>query len=156
MSKDSHAGHFSGHNIPFGIASSVEHPEPQPVTRIQDTVIYLRDIAASGLFSGIPNFTLEALRGPTLNGFAALPTSVHQAVRRSIQQKFMEHGLAGFPRCSKEDITQTTMHVPVEIRDFTGILPSYLTKASSSLKHLCRYIVLTSARKKCRSYNHGK
>jgi len=38
--------HFSINNIPFGIASSLSHPQKAVVTRFEDTVIFLDDLAA--------------------------------------------------------------------------------------------------------------
>jgi fumarylacetoacetase len=147
MFKDSYAGHFSGQNVPFGIASSAEHPEPQPVTRLQNTVIFLKDLYKSGLLSGIPNLPSEALESPTLNSFAALPTTVHRAVRHIVQKLYQEQGLSGFPEMSKEDLSQTTMHLPVDIRDFTGTfnIPPPL-RLAPFLKLRCRYIVLAFPR----------
>jgi len=38
------ADHFSIANIPYGIASSSQHPRPFPVTRLQDNVFFLNDL----------------------------------------------------------------------------------------------------------------
>jgi fumarylacetoacetase len=38
--------HFSINNIPFGIASSVSHPQRTVATRLEDTVIFLDELAS--------------------------------------------------------------------------------------------------------------
>ncbi|RGP60612.1 hypothetical protein FSPOR_10579 [Fusarium sporotrichioides] len=107
--------HFSDKNIPFGIASSAAHKNPQAVTRLGNTVIFLNDLV-DDLFKGI-----EGLAGvfnqPTLNTFAALPRSVHQDVRKQIQSTHQNNGLDGFSS-GKEDANAVTMHLPMEIKDF--------------------------------------
>ncbi|KAF4420557.1 hypothetical protein F53441_14376, partial [Fusarium austroafricanum] len=55
---------------------------------------------------------------PTLNSFAGLPKTVHQHVRKEIQQAFQQNTLGGFPSSSKEDVEAVTMHLPMEIKDF--------------------------------------
>ena len=44
-----HAHHFGIDNIPYGIASSSKHP-PSVATRLQDSVIFLGQVAQKGLF----------------------------------------------------------------------------------------------------------
>lgn len=56
----------------------------------------------------------------TLNGYAALPKSVHTAVRATLRSVLGESGLDGLPENSKADITTVKMHLPVEILGFTG------------------------------------
>src|ERR1700761_5796386 len=46
--------HFSINNIPFGIGSSVNHPVPQCLTRLERTIIFLGVLQQSGAFSHVP------------------------------------------------------------------------------------------------------
>ena len=77
-----YASHFGLNNIPFGIASSDLHPNPQSVTRFEDNVIFLADIEALQEIKDLPPNTLSQ---PTLNDLAALPRSIHQEIRTHLQ-----------------------------------------------------------------------
>ncbi|KAF4339638.1 fumarylacetoacetate hydrolase [Fusarium beomiforme] len=111
------AHHFTEKNIPFGIASSGTHKNPQAVTRLENTVVFLNDLV-DHLFKSIDGLPLGVFSEPTLNSFAALSKTVHQNVRKQIQQTYQQGGLDGFPSHSKEDVKAVTMHLPVEIKDF--------------------------------------
>ncbi|CAF3516306.1 hypothetical protein FGSG_04968 [Fusarium graminearum PH-1] len=113
MTSADYSHHFSDKNIPFGIASSAAHENPQAVTRLGNTVIFLNDLTKDLLkdIEGVFN-------QPTLNAFAALPRSVHQDVRKQIQSAHQKNGLDGFSSASKEDVSAVTMHLPMEIKDF--------------------------------------
>ncbi|KAH7182561.1 uncharacterized protein B0J16DRAFT_288711 [Fusarium flagelliforme] len=117
MATTDFSNHFSEKNIPFGIASSVTHKEPQAVTRLGNTVIFLQDLV-NELFKDVEGLTAGVLSQPTLNAFAALPKTVHQNVRTQIQSAYQKGGLDAFPAGSKEDISAVTMHLPMEIKDF--------------------------------------
>lgn len=123
MTPPNYAHHFSLKNIPFGIASSKKHVTPQVVTRIENTVIFLNDLAQAGYFKEV-NWTGVSdgvFAESTLNSFAALPKSITGAVRLIIQEVIGERGLASLPSESTEDVPTVTMHMPVEVRDFTGM-----------------------------------
>ncbi|KAF5002131.1 hypothetical protein FGRMN_614 [Fusarium graminum] len=111
------AHHFSEKNIPFGIASSESHKSPQAVTRLGNTVIFLHDLV-EGTFKDVKDLPEGVFNQPTLNTFAALPKTVHQHVRKQIQEVYEQDGLDGFPGASKEDLEAVTMHLPMEIKDF--------------------------------------
>ncbi|KAL6912781.1 hypothetical protein FSHL1_010464 [Fusarium sambucinum] len=113
MSTADFSHHFSDKNIPFGIASSATHTNPQAVTRLGNTVVFLSDVE----FKGVEGLT-GVFSQPTLNAFAALPKSVYQDVRKQIQSAHQKNGLDDFPSGSKEDISAVTMHLPMEIKDF--------------------------------------
>ncbi|VZH97278.1 unnamed protein product [Fusarium fujikuroi] len=117
MAATDFAHHFTEKNIPFGIASSESHNTPQAVTRLGNTVIFLSDLVEQ-LFKDVEGLSRGVFNEETLNSFAALPKTVHQNVRKQIQQAHRHKGLDGFPTSSKEDITAVTMHLPVEIKDF--------------------------------------
>ncbi|KAH7258471.1 hypothetical protein B0J15DRAFT_445764 [Fusarium solani] len=117
--------HFSQGNIPFGIASSAKHQDPQAVTRLGNTVIFLADLQDNGLFSSLPK---EVFKQGTLNEFAALPRSKSVEVRQKIQDVFRQDGMGGFPSTAQEDVSSVKMHLPVEIKDFSDF--------SCSLEHV--------------------
>jgi len=55
-----YASHFSIRNIPFGIASSKDHRHQSAATRIEDTVVFLDELAKNGLLSSLPASAIEA------------------------------------------------------------------------------------------------
>ncbi|KFY28338.1 hypothetical protein V491_00520 [Pseudogymnoascus sp. VKM F-3775] len=112
------ASHFSAHNIPFGIASSEGHPRRSAATRLENTVIYLDELAKHDLLSSLPKEALDAFSHVDLNGFAALPKSIHQQTRAALQSLFKEP-LASLPAGCTDKLNNVTMHLPVSSRDFT-------------------------------------
>ncbi|KAI8715260.1 Fumarylacetoacetase [Fusarium sp. LHS14.1] len=117
--------HFSDENIPFGIASSDKHHDPQAVTRLGNTVLFLADLQDNGLFGDLPK---NVFKQSTLNEFAALPRSKSVEVRKKIQDVFRQGGIEGFLSTAQEDVSLVTMHLPVEIKDFSDF--------SCSLEHV--------------------
>lgn len=129
MTSTGYAGHFSDRNIPFGIASSPGHPQPQAATRIGNSVIFLADLANAGAFARVAGLPVGALAEPTLNTFAALPQAVHIAVRTTVRSRWREGGgLSLLPPGSVEDVGAVTMHLPVHVSDFADF--------SCSLEHV--------------------
>jgi fumarylacetoacetase len=109
-----YASHFGLSNIPFGIASSAQHSKPQCATRYEDDVIFLADIVQD--LGDIQDLPKDVFKQPTLNEFAALPRSVHQAVRERVQQLLKSSGIAS---SAIEPIADVTMHLPVQCNDFS-------------------------------------
>lgn len=107
-----YSSHFGINNIPFGIASSKAHPSPSIVSRYEDNVIFLEDLDAQLESTGVPS---TILKHSSLNGFAALPRSVHQAVRQQLAKLIND----GLPAQVQEHISAVSMHIPVEVGDFT-------------------------------------
>ncbi|KAJ1323515.1 fumarylacetoacetase [Microdochium nivale] len=130
MSDPSYAHHFSERNIPFGIGSSARFMSPQPVTRLQNTVISLSALHSHGFFSDISAAELAptVLTSTTLNQFAALPKNIHRAVQQAIRDAYSQKGLDAFPEETKENLGHVTLHLPVQIGDFTDF--------SCSLEHV--------------------
>ncbi|KAJ4506707.1 hypothetical protein HRR86_007536 [Exophiala dermatitidis] len=118
MATSTYASHFSDSNIPFGIASSERHPEPQVVTRLADSVLFLADLEAHGLFSSIQELPKNVFKRSELNAFAALGRSISKAVRHTIQNAIRSRGVESFPRTSVEDVAAVTMHLPIHVSDF--------------------------------------
>lgn len=122
MAADSdYADHFSHQNIPFGIASSVAHPSPQSVTRIENNVIFLSDLTTSGLLQDVEGLNLEVLEKSSLNALAALPAQTRTELRHAVQAVLRQNGLAGLPESCVERLGEVTMHLPMDIGDFTGM-----------------------------------
>jgi fumarylacetoacetase len=112
---DHYASHFSINNIPYGIASSQRYSEPQCVTRIENKVIFLAYVAGQAVFEGLSPSLVEIFLQPTLNSFAALSQEVQSKVRRAIQEAYKQDQL----KDAFEDIQNVTLHLPVQIGDFT-------------------------------------
>uniref|UniRef100_A0A8H7NL73 Fumarylacetoacetase n=1 Tax=Bionectria ochroleuca TaxID=29856 RepID=A0A8H7NL73_BIOOC len=118
MSAPDFSEHFSVWNIPFGIASSESHNPAQVVTRIGNSVIFVFDLATSGLFSEINGLDSGIFQRSSLNEFASYPKWTRVAVRETIQRSFGAKGLSGFPEGSTEDISAVTLHLPIQPGDF--------------------------------------
>ena len=112
-----YASHFGIANIPFGIASSQQHPTPQCVTRFEDTVIFLADISSLQEEEELKNaLPPNIFSQPTLNAFAALPRTTHRAVRTHLQTLLKSPGI---PDSALEPLSSIRMHLPVRSGDFT-------------------------------------
>jgi fumarylacetoacetase len=109
-----YASHFGINNIPFGIASSPQHPTPQCVSRFEDTVLFLADIPS--LHQEIDALPPNTLTQPTLNNLAALPRSVHQQLRQKIQTLLQTSSI---PSSALEPLASIRMYLPVRSPDFT-------------------------------------
>lgn len=107
-----YSSHFGITNIPFGIATSNSRPTPTCVSRFEDDVIFLSQLQADLSIQGLPANTFSQ---SSLNEFAALPRSVQQEVRRKLQDAISK----GVPKDAKEHISSVTMHLPVQVGDFT-------------------------------------
>ncbi|PMD39408.1 Fumarylacetoacetase [Hyaloscypha variabilis F] len=107
--------HFSINNIPFGIASSSSHPDKAAATRFEDTVIFLDELAK--YHSSLSSSTVSTFSLETLNSFAALPKSQHAETRKWIQSHLTN--IASLPPSTKSPISETTLHLPLSIGDFT-------------------------------------
>ena len=107
-----YSSHFGINNIPFGIASSKSQPSPTCVTRFEDEVIFLSRLDK---YIDVPGLPSNIFQRSSLNEFAALPRSVQQDVRKSIQNIITQ----SVPETAKEHISSVTMHLPVQVGDFT-------------------------------------
>jgi fumarylacetoacetase len=112
---DTYSSHFGVNNIPYGIASSAKHPNPQCTTRIGDNVIFLADLANQGAFENIAASLADLFLQPTLNAFAAQSRDVHTKVRVAIQKVYEDKSFSS----AYEDVATVTLHLPVHIGDFT-------------------------------------
>lgn len=110
-----YGSHFGLENIPFGIASSAQHTNAQCVSRYKDDMIFLADLV--DLFGNIEGLPVRIFAQSALNDFAALPRTVHQAVRKHLQDA-LKSG-QGLPQTAIESISAVTMHLPVACGDFS-------------------------------------
>ncbi|GFF32142.1 fumarylacetoacetate hydrolase [Aspergillus udagawae] len=128
MTSSAYSHHFSINNLPFGVVSSSQHPQPQCATRLSNTVIFLGDLERAGLFRQVTGLPRGAFDNPTLNAFAALDKRVHKQVRQALQSALQGFGDENLPTGSTEPITAVRMHLPVSIPAFTDF--------SCSLNHV--------------------
>ncbi|KAL2816192.1 hypothetical protein BDW59DRAFT_177430 [Aspergillus cavernicola] len=122
MASLNYSHHFSLNNLPYGIASSPTHPQ-QCATRLHNSAIFLSTLQQCGFFSQVSSLPNSVFANATLNEYAALPKSVHSAVRTHLQS-----ALDSLPQNAKADITTVTMHLPISIPGFTDF--------STSLNHV--------------------
>ena len=113
---------FSIYNIPFGIGSTVS--SPFVCTRIGDQVVNLYALAQTGFFEGLVK-DIEVFNQNKLNPFIALGKSVTNEVRLRLQETFSN---ANSPLKNLRGIfspfRSVSMHVPVEIGDYTDFYSS--------------------------------
>ncbi|KAF3032497.1 hypothetical protein E8E12_003523 [Didymella heteroderae] len=112
---DPYTSHFGINNIPYGIASSAKRTQPQAVTRIDDDVIFLAELAGHESFKSISADLQALLSQPTLNAFAAQSQDVQSRVRTAIQDACQNK----IHTSSSENIKDVTLHLPVAVGDFT-------------------------------------
>lgn len=87
-------------------------------------MIFLHDLADDGLFNTVDGLPENVFARPVLNDFAALPRSCHRSVRAVLLETYQKQGLEGFLAKSRQGADSVAMHLPVEIRDFSGNTPS--------------------------------
>jgi fumarylacetoacetase len=115
-----YASHFGINNIPYGIANSTRRPISQCVTRIDDTVIFLAELADEVFFGDLSDELSIIFRDETLNRFAALSKETHARVRNAIQETYQSKKLGH----TTEPIQDVKLHLPVRIGDFTDFSAS--------------------------------
>lgn len=121
--------HFSLANIPFGVISTPQVPEPHTAIAIGDYALDLHVFAQQNGFSALSTIQphQKVFSHTTLNGFAALGRPVHRVVREYLQSVLLENG--PFPEVlQKNDQLQKAaliplkdckMHLPMKINDYT-------------------------------------
>lgn len=118
---------FPIQNIPFGICSAPGIP-PHPCTRIGDQVISLRALAEDGLLNGIGMDT-AVFAAPVLNPLMQYgKAGVRRLRERLIDLLRHDNGeLRDHPDAVRKavlPIAAATMHLPVEIGDYTDFYSS--------------------------------
>ncbi len=116
---------FSIHNLPFGIFDPADGLGPRPGIAIGDQIIDLGAAAAAGLFSRM-RFDKKVFRQKSLNAFIALGRPVTSRIRQKVQADLCDP--SGILKRSFEKIFHNrltaTMHLPVEIGDYTDFYSS--------------------------------
>ena len=132
---------FSLANIPFGIISTAANSSHRPAIAIGAHVLDLAVFASEGGFSNLGDLSGEQLgvfSEPTLNAFAALGRASHRAVRKYLQNVFLEETpypeilrdnealrraalipLAAAGDEEDDDGAGVQMHLPLAIGDYT-------------------------------------
>ncbi|KAL4953263.1 hypothetical protein BDW69DRAFT_200273 [Aspergillus filifer] len=128
MTSPAYSHHFSLKNLPYGVASSPAHGK-QCATRLLNTVIFLGALQERGFFQDVFELPEDVFKNATLNEFAALPKSVHVAVRACLQNRLRDmDGIDIVPMDARADISAVTLHLPITIPAFTDF--------SNSLNHV--------------------
>ncbi|KAF2170592.1 hypothetical protein M409DRAFT_64274 [Zasmidium cellare ATCC 36951] len=114
--------HFGIGNIPFGVASHAENTRPTCVTRYGDSVIFLSKLADLSTHKDLK----AALDQSSLNNFAAFAKPSQLTVRKHIQDAIRrDETLSALPKDAVKHISEVTMHLPVEVGDFTDFSCSH-------------------------------
>ena len=121
--------HFSLHNIPFGIISTPQNPQPRAATAIGDHALDLHEFSQQNGFSALSVIQphQKAFSQSTLNAFAALGRPIHRVVREYLQSVLLENG--PFPDILQNNqqlqqnvlmpLKDCKMHLPMFINDYT-------------------------------------
>ena len=121
--------HFSLHNLPFGIISTTNNPEPHPAVAIGEHALDLHVFTQQSGFSALSIIQphQNVFNQPTLNSFAALGRPVHRVVREYLQSILLESG--PFPdvlqnnqqlqKAALVPLKECKMHLPMHINDYT-------------------------------------
>ncbi|KAK3725134.1 hypothetical protein LTR37_000645 [Vermiconidia calcicola] len=121
--------HFSLHNIPFGIISTPDTPEPHAAVAIGEYALDLQVFSQQNGFSALSIIQphQKVFSEPTLNAFAALGRPIHRVVREYLQSVFLDNG--PFPDVLEKNeqlrkaallpLKDCKMHLPMFIHDYT-------------------------------------
>lgn len=110
---------FSLHNLPYGIFSTKENPNPRAGVRLGDQVIDLAMLDAGKVFGRQFGFFADA----TLNRFMAAGRGVWQDVRGRLTQLLGEEQDA-LKKEALISIRDVQMHLPAAIGDYTDFYAS--------------------------------
>ena len=121
--------HFSLHNLPFGVISTPQTPEPHPGVAVGAHALDLQVFAQQNGFSALSTIQphQKVFSESSLNAFAALGRPVHRVVREYIQSVLLDNG--PFPdvlqkneqlqKASLVPVKDCKMHLPMRINDYT-------------------------------------
>ncbi|KAJ1657707.1 hypothetical protein IWQ61_002942 [Dispira simplex] len=128
--KDSH---FPLQNLPYGIFSTAERPEPRVGVAIGEFILDLVVIAQVGLFDEyVPELKGQAYKvfaQDSLNGFMALGRPVWRATRGALQKMLavdcpILQGNDAVKEAALVPQTKARMHLPARIGDYTDFYAS--------------------------------
>ncbi len=118
---------FSIHNLPFGIFSTTQQPEPRVGVAIGEHILDLAFAADMAVFDAfLPYKQRDVFRRSHLNEFIRLGRPVWQQVRQALQDELTNaesllHKMADEALIRQAD---ATMHLPVQIGDYTDFYSS--------------------------------
>eukprot|EP00842_Homolaphlyctis_polyrhiza_P005981 jgi/Hompol1/6384/HPOL_000768-RA len=125
---------FPIENIPFGVISTHENPNPRAATAIGDFAVDLSVLANAGLFDGplLAAHAKHVFSQPTLNAFMALGRPTWREARHKLQALLAADGDASAPLRSNKDLrdaaiiplTKVKTHLPCFIGDYTDFYAS--------------------------------
>ncbi|KAK1754012.1 hypothetical protein QBC47DRAFT_385413 [Echria macrotheca] len=127
---------FSLANIPFGIISTSDEPDPHVAVAIGIYVLDLKVLAANidlpKIFTSLANHP-HVFAQPTLNAFARLGRAVHREVRTTIQDLLSSETTRPEILRDNETLRQKAlipqravkMHLPMAIGDYTDFYAGY-------------------------------
>ena len=116
---------FSLRNLPYGVFSTAGSTQRMGVA-IGEFVLDLQVLAQDHVFDDL-DIDVSSLQQPTLNAYAALGKNVHGRVRKRLREILekdtkLETVLRDNPDRQKRSLipmTNVTMHLPMEIGDYT-------------------------------------
>ena len=116
---------FSLYNLPYGVFSTSQS-SPRVGVAIGDQVLDLKTLSQAGVFNDL-GFNTDSLQQATLNEYASQGNAVHRKVRQRLQE-LLKHDTslgnvlrddAQLRGRSLVPIDQVTMHLPMNIGDYT-------------------------------------
>ncbi|KAI8889113.1 fumarylacetoacetate hydrolase [Backusella circina FSU 941] len=123
VSKDSD---FPIQNIPFGVFSTADKPQPRVGTAIGNLVLDLAEAAKANLLDGIAGLAnpVEVFSQPTLNSFMSFNKPVWRATRQRLQKILSKENtdLSNDTQLQSQLFVEqkdVKMHLPAQIGDYT-------------------------------------
>ncbi len=111
--------HFPIQNLPYGIFSTTENPNPRVCTRLGDYVIDLAMLDESNLFSKQYNLFNE----PSLNKFMSAGKNVWREIRQQLTDLLSSNN-SSVKKEALHFIQNIKLHLPVQIGDYTDFYAS--------------------------------
>ncbi len=110
---------FPIQNLPYGIFSTKENPDPRVGTRLGDIVIDLAMLDDHGMFGKRYGFFADA----SLNRFMAAGREVWREIRQRLMRLAGEEQ-ASLTREALIPVNEVQLHLPVEVGDYTDFYAS--------------------------------
>ena len=124
---------FPLENLPWGVFSTADKPEPRVGVGLGHYVVDLGELAKSALvWNGAPISQQEALElfsRPKLNAYLALPKDVHRSVRTFLQDLLSKTNpvLQADRKLQTKAfvlVSDAKLHLPIEVGDYTDFCAS--------------------------------
>ncbi|MCB0034016.1 MAG: fumarylacetoacetase, partial [Anaerolineales bacterium] len=119
--------HFPIQNLPYGVYSTAANPEPRVGVAIGDYILDLTFLSNMQLFDDERLDHTDIFTQGSLNAFMALGKDAWQQARRALQQHLAVDGYLDtdlFRELAFVKQSEATMHLPVEIGDYTDFYSS--------------------------------